>query len=84
MREREAGRIRRIGEIAEKLILEGRNLTLSDLALDGKDLLERGYRGKAVGQGLERLLEQVCVDGIPNRRESLLEELDLIADEKPG
>ncbi len=83
-RKREAGRIRRIGEIAEKLILEGRNLTLSDLALDGKDLLERGYRGKAVGQGLERLLEQVCVDGIPNRRESLLEELDLIADEKPG
>ncbi len=61
-----------IAGIACELIQTGKVLELKDLAIDGHDLLERGYKGKAIGDMLERLLENVCVDGVPNTRESLL------------
>ncbi len=80
----ESDRLERIGGIAEGLIREGRDLTLAQLALDGHDLMELGYRGRAVGELLDWLLEKVCVEGIPNRREALLSQLELRAGEKPG
>ncbi len=61
-----------IVQIADDLIRRGRMLTLKDLAVNGHDLLERGYKGKEIGQILENLLEKVCVDDFPNERESLL------------
>jgi hypothetical protein len=61
-----------IARIANELIRSGQILELKDLAIDGHDLLELGYEGKEIGQMLEFLLEKVCVDGMPNTRESLL------------
>lgn len=61
-----------IARIANELIRSGQILELKDLAIDGHDLLECGYEGKEIGQMLEFLLEKVCVDGMPNTRESLL------------
>lgn len=68
-----------IGRIAGDLIRSGRVLELKDLAVDGHDLLKLGYKGKEIGQTLEKLLENVCVDCFPNTRESLL---DYIGDKK--
>lgn len=65
-----------IARIANELIRSGQILELKDLAIDGHDLLELGYEGKEIGQMLEFLLEKVCVDGMPNTRESLLGYID--------
>jgi tRNA nucleotidyltransferase (CCA-adding enzyme) len=47
---------------------------LSDLAVDGGDLLELGYRpGPALGDALDRLLEAVVDEPALNRRDTLLE-----------
>ncbi|HHW93775.1 MAG TPA: hypothetical protein GX734_04690 [Clostridiaceae bacterium] len=70
-----------IARIANDLIREGKILTLKDLVVDGHDLLERGYKGRVVGQILERLLEKICVDELPNTRESLLAFVDGLHDE---
>jgi tRNA nucleotidyltransferase (CCA-adding enzyme) len=47
---------------------------LADLAVDGRDLIEIGYReGPAIGAALARLLDLVIDDPAANRRETLLE-----------
>lgn len=71
-------KLEEVSLVAGELIASGRNLHLADLAVDGRDLLARGYRGPAIGRILERLLERVCVDGLANRKDSLLRELGRI------
>ena len=62
----------RLGELLEQ---EATNpYRLSDLAVDGSDLLELGYReGPNLGGVLSGLLDEVVVDPSRNRREWLLE-----------
>lgn len=58
--------------LLRRLLAEEACFGLKDLAVGGRDLLERGYRGPALGRELERLLELV-LDGVcPNDRETLL------------
>ena len=47
-------------------------LSLKDLAVNGHDLMALGYSGKAIGQTLHRLLEQVLDEQLPNEKEALL------------
>jgi len=47
--------------------------TLMQLDIDGGDLIAMGFKGKAVGDVLNRLLEMVMEEKIPNRRSTLLE-----------
>ncbi len=47
-------------------------LGLKDLAVNGCDLMALGLQGKAVGETLNRLLEQVLDETLPNEREALL------------
>ena len=47
--------------------------TLKDLQVSGRDMLDLGLRGKAVGSMLERLLDGVLEGQFPNEREALLE-----------
>jgi tRNA nucleotidyltransferase (CCA-adding enzyme) len=48
---------------------------LADLAVDGRDLIELGYReGPAIGAALARLLDEVIDDPAANEREHLLAE----------
>lgn len=46
--------------------------TLRDLAVKGGDLMALGLSGRALGQCLDALLEQVVEENIPNTREALL------------
>ncbi|HPX92644.1 MAG TPA: hypothetical protein PK646_02855 [Bacillota bacterium] len=68
--------LERVKQSAAELVAGGRNLSLADLAVDGRDLIALGYRGPAIGRGLELLLEAVCVEGVENRKTVLLRELD--------
>lgn len=52
-------------------------LTLKDLAVNGHDLMAIGYRGKDIGQALNRLLEQVVDEELPNEKQLLLASLKL-------
>jgi tRNA nucleotidyltransferase (CCA-adding enzyme) len=61
----------RLGRLIEKE--RGRPHRLTDLAVDGTDLLELGYRqGPRLGAALERLLDEVVEDPRRNERTRLL------------
>ena len=66
-------------EVAESLALELLEehacLSLKDLAVDGRDCLFAGLRGKEIGQTLQRLLDAVSEGVIPNERGILLDRI---------
>lgn len=58
-----------------RLLEENSCLTLKDLAVDGHDLMALSISGKAIGQCLDRLLNQVLNEEIPNEKTALLAEV---------
>ena len=58
-------------------------LSLKDLAVKGNDLMARGFTGKAIGQALHGLLEQVVDEQLPNEKEALLSWLRKEREERP-
>lgn len=59
-------------DILKGLLEEGACYKISDLKIDGNDLLALGYKGRKIGETLERLLLSVSEEKIENERESLL------------
>ena len=47
-------------------------LTLKDLAVNGRDLMDLGIKGRALGETLNVLLEQVLDENLSNEKEALL------------
>ncbi|MGN1107020.1 MAG: hypothetical protein ACI4RH_10235, partial [Huintestinicola sp.] len=47
-------------------------ISLKDLAVNGNDIMELGYSGKAVGVVLEELLQAVISEEIPNDKDALI------------
>lgn len=63
-------------ELVERLEQEGACLHVRDLAVSGRDLIALGFRpGPALGETLNRLLDAVLRDEVPNEREALLAKL---------
>ena len=63
-----------IFQLLEKIEKENSCLKLSDLAVNGKDLMELGFApGPQLGQALETLLDSVLEEEVPNEKEALLE-----------
>lgn len=60
-----------VNETVESLLAEGAPLTVRDLAVKGSDLIPLGYRGREVGDALNRLLDAV-IEGTLNEKEALL------------
>lgn len=58
--------------IAEQLLENGACLSVRQLAVGGKELAALGYRGPAIGNALNCLLEQVLDERLPNEKEALL------------
>ena len=56
----------------QQIIASQSCLTLKDLAVSGHDLMSIGFTGKAIGKALDRLLEQVFEEQLPNEKEALL------------
>jgi len=63
----------RVRQLLEEIRQEDACLSLKDLAVNGRDLTELGFRGKEIGEMLNRLLEAVIDEVRPNEREALLE-----------
>ena len=61
--------------LAQQIGAENACLQIKDLAVNGHDLQTLGYRGPAIGQALQRLLEQVLEETLPNEKEALLRAL---------
>ena len=61
-----------IRQVMEEIRQEDSCLSLKDLAVKGNDLMALGFSGKAIGQMLNALLEQVLEETLPNDREILL------------
>ena len=61
-----------IRAVLEEIQAEDACLTVKDLAVDGHDLMALGYTGRAIGDGLNALLEQVLDEKLPNERQALL------------
>jgi tRNA nucleotidyltransferase (CCA-adding enzyme) len=61
-----------IYELLEEIEAENACLSLKDLAVTGHDVMALGYTGKAIGQALNALLEQVLDEKLPNEKEALL------------
>ena len=65
-----------------RLILEENAcLSLKDLAVNGRDLMQLGYEGKAIGEALNELLAQVLDEKLPNEKDALLNFLRQVEEE---
>ncbi len=66
-------RIEAAREIYEKIIAEGQPYMLSDLVINGRDLLKSGFRaGREIGDVLKTLLGEVIINPELNNRDYLL------------
>ena len=63
----------RVQALLEEISREDACLSLKDLAVNGHDLMALGIRGREIGETLNRLLEKVIDEELPNAREVLLE-----------
>ena len=64
--------IRKGEAILDRLLAEDACVSLRQLAVDGNDLLDLGFRGPDIGRILRTLLNKVVDGELPNERESLL------------
>ena len=62
-----------IRALLEEIKEENACLSLKDLAVNGHDLMALGLRGRAVGDALDALLEQVLDEKLPNEKQTLLQ-----------
>lgn len=56
----------------EEIMADGDALTVSDLSINGHDVMALGYQGKEVGAALQKALERVLEHPESNQREELL------------
>jgi len=57
----------------DALLAENPCVTLREMAVNGRDMMALGAKGRIVGETLQWLLEQVLDDELPNERNALLE-----------
>lgn len=72
-----------IRKVLAEIRQENSCLSLRDLAVKGNDLMALGFTGKAIGQALHVLLEQVVDEQLPNEKEALLSWLRKEREERP-
>ena len=66
-------RIKKVRERAQQIIAEGQPYTVSQLQINGRDLIKLGYKaGREIGDVLKFLLDEVLIDPALNNREYLV------------
>lgn len=66
------GELDRAQAVLDQLLAEGACFQKKDLAVNGRDMLALGLRGREIGRALDRCLEAVLTEQLPNQREALL------------
>ena len=69
----EMAQFAQIRQIMAQIKAENACLSPKDLAVNGHDLTELGFRGKEIGEKLNLLLEKVLEEEVANEKEALLE-----------
>lgn len=64
--------IEKVKNIINEIKEEKQCLKLSDLKVNGYDIIKLGYKGKKIGEVLDYLLDLVIDDKIKNERDSLM------------
>ena len=72
-----------VRQLLADLKAEDACLSLKDLAVNGNDLMALGFQGRAIGACLNRLLELVVEERLPNKKEALLAFAAGIKEEAP-
>lgn len=72
--------LEKMERLYEEMIDREVPLRISELDIDGDDLMEIGVFGKAIGDTLNRLLEKVALGYVENKREDIIEYLTNIAE----
>ena len=70
--ENELEQFAHLRSLIAQILQENACFCLKDLAVNGRDLQTLGYQGKAIGQCLQFLLEQVIDERLPNDKDALL------------
>ena len=66
---------RAIIELLDSIAAENACLSVTDLAINGHDLMALGYSGPEIGKALNKLLADVVDERLPNERDALLQAL---------
>ena len=72
-----------VRQLLAELKAEDACLSLKDLAVNGNDLMALGFQGRAIGACLNRLLELVVEERLPNKKAALLAFAAGIKEETP-
>ena len=70
--QQEMAQFAQLRTLLKEIEAEDSCLSLKDLALNGHDLMALGIQGKAIGQTLNHLLDQVLDEKLPNEKQALL------------
>lgn len=68
-------KIKELQKELEEIVAAGEAFKISDLKINGKDLISLGYEGKEIGEKLNELLTLVVDDKLENSKENLMEYL---------
>lgn len=60
-------------DVLGDVLRDGVCYSVKDMAINGRDLMALGVKGKAVGEYLKHLLSLLLAESIPNEREALLD-----------
>ncbi len=63
---------RKAREVFDQLIADGACCDLAGLAVNGGDMAALGFRGRAIGAALQKLLREVAEEKLPNEKPALL------------
>ena len=53
--------------------------SLKQLAVNGRDAMQLGLKGPAIGRALEKLLDDVVNGDVPNERDELLRRMKVVS-----
>ncbi len=68
----EVQKINGLRQSLAQIVAAGEAFRISDLAVDGNDLIALGYHGREIGERLNEILSLVVDDKLPNTREDIL------------
>ncbi len=71
--------VEKLGELQkelEEIVAAGEAFKISDLAVNGNDLIALGYKGKEIGEKLDEILNLVVDDKLENDKKAILNYLD--------
>ncbi|MDE6658846.1 MAG: CCA tRNA nucleotidyltransferase [Eubacterium sp.] len=71
----EVEKLSKLQQELEEIVAAGEAFKISDLAVNGNDLLALGYKGKAIGEKLNEILMLVVDNKLENDRDKIIEYL---------